>query len=96
MSPEVNALTEILEQIRNELTNQISLAKNPDQKIDTGKLFLQSNILNELILASHISEENKLSLQKFSSTLVQDDATVKNLRYEKQDLERVLSNLITV
>lgn len=96
MALEFNALTEILNQIGSELTNQISLAKNLEQKIDTRKLSRQSNILNSKILESKISEENKLSLQKFSLTLIQDNTTVRNLRYEKQDLERVLSNLINI
>ena len=93
MSLEFKSLTEILDQIGSELTNQISLAKNMDQTIDTRKLSQQSNILNSRIRASKLSEEDKLMLQKFSSTLVQDNTTVRNLRYEKQDLERVISNL---
>ena len=93
MSLELKSLTEILDQIGSELTNQISLAKNMVQTIDTRKLFQQSNILNSRIRASKLSEEDKLMLQKFSSTLVQDNTTVRNLRYEKQDLERVISNL---
>jgi len=93
MSLEFRSLTEILDQIGSELTNQISLAKNMDQTIDTRKLSQQSNILNSRIRASKLSEEDKLMLQKFSSTLVQDNTTVRNLRYEKQDLERVISNL---
>lgn len=93
MSLEFKSLTEILDQIGSELTNQISLAKNMDQAIDTRKLSQQSNILNSRILTSKLSEETKLMLQKFSSTLVQDNTTVRNLRYEKQDLERVISNL---
>ena len=90
---ELNKLNEILNEIGNELANQISLAKNTDEKIDTKKLAQQSNILNSIILTSNITEENKSMLQKFSSTLSEDNATVKSLRYEKQDLERVLSNL---
>jgi hypothetical protein len=58
-----NALIELLNEINNELTNQISLVKNADAKIDTRKLFQLSN------------------------------STAKSLRYEKQDLERVISNL---
>jgi len=85
--------TEILTQIKNELTNQISLAKNIDEKINTQKLVQQSSILNELIMSSKISKEEKLMLQKFSSSLVQGNPTVRGLRYEKQDLERVVSNL---
>ncbi|MDH3277219.1 MAG: hypothetical protein OEL77_02535 [Nitrosopumilus sp.] len=86
-------LTEILIQIRNELTNQISLAKNKDNKINSKKLVQQSDILNEKIVSSKISEEDKLMLQKFSSSLVQGNSTARSLRYEKQDLERVISNL---
>lgn len=96
MSIEFNALIEILGQIGDELTNQISLTKTSEQKIDTRKLSLQSNILNSIILSSKISKENKLSLQKFSLTLVQDNTTLRNLRYEKQDLERVLANLTDI
>ena len=87
-----NALTELLNEINNELTNQISLVKNADAKIDTRKLFQLSKTLNDIILTSEITPENKSMLQKFSLTL-QDSSTVKNLRYEKQDLERVISNL---
>jgi hypothetical protein len=93
MSLEFNALTEILNKIGNELTNQISLAKNIDHKIDTRKLSWQSNVLNNRILESKIPKEDKSSLQKFSASLVQDNTSIKSLRYEKQDLERVLSNL---
>ena len=75
------------------MTNQISLAKNIDEKINTQKLVQQSSILNDLIISSKISEEDKLMLQKFSSSLVQGNPTVRGLRYEKQDLERVVSNL---
>lgn len=85
--------TEILTQIKNELANQISLAKNMDEKINTQKLVQQSSILNDQIMSSKISKEDKLMLQKFSSSLVQGNPTVKGLRYEKQDLERVVSNL---
>jgi len=69
------------------------LAKNVDVKIDTRKLAQQSNTLKGAIMASEISDEDKLMLRKFSTTLIQGNATVKSLRYEKQDLERVLSNL---
>ena len=89
----MNLLTKILGQIGNELTNQISLAKNMDEKINTQKLFQQSNLLNKQIISSNISNEEKLMLQKFSSTLIQKNSTARELRYEKQDLERVLSNL---
>ena len=88
----MNLLTKILDQIGNELTKQISLSKNKDEKISTEKLFQQSDILNNQIISSNISKEDKLMLQKFSSTLVQGNTT-RGLRYEKQDLERVLSNL---
>ena len=84
----LNPLTEILDKIGSELTTQISLAKN----IDVKTLSQQSKILNGIILTSEISKENKSMLQKFSLTL-QEGMTVKSLRYEKQDLERVISNL---
>ena len=87
-----NALSELLNEINNELANQISLANNTDKKIDTRKLVQLSNALNGVILTSGLSDENKSMLQKFSLTL-QDSSTVKSLRYEKQDLERVLSNI---
>ena len=90
-----NSITKILNEIGNELANQISFANNTDKKIDSRKLVQQSNTLNDAIIVSEISDENKLMLQKFSLTLIQDDVTVKSLRYEKQDLERVLSNIIT-
>jgi len=93
MSLVSNPLTKILNEIENELTTQISLAKNVDVKIDTRKLAQQSNTLKGAIMASEISDEDKLMLRKFSTTLIQGNATVKSLRYEKQDLERVLSNL---
>lgn len=92
MSSVLNPLTEILNEIKNELANKISLAKNADTKIDARKLALQSNTLNDIILTSNLSDANKMMLQKFSLSL-QDSSTVKSLRYEKQDLERVLSNL---
>ena len=85
-------LTKLLNDINNELTNQISLGKNIDVKIDTKKLFQQSNSLNDVLHTSEITQENKSMLQKFSLTL-QDSSSIKSLRYEKQDLERVLSNL---
>jgi len=87
-----NALTELLNEINNEMTNQISLPKNIDAKIDTRKLVEQSKALNDILRTSEITQENKSMLQKFSLTL-QEGSTVKSLRYEKQDLERVLSNL---
>ena len=86
-------LNSILNQIGTEITNQISLANNIDKKIDSRKLAHQSDTLNAAILTSELSDKDKLMLQKFSLTLVQDDSTIKSLRYEKQDLERVLSNL---
>ena len=93
MTHELNSLNLILNQIGNELTNQISLANNMYEKIDTKKLAQQSNTLNGVIMTSELSDENKSMLQKFSLTLVQDNTTLRNLRYEKQDLERVLANL---
>jgi hypothetical protein len=87
-----NALTELLNEIDDELANQISLANSMDKKIDTRKLVQLSNALNGIIRTSELSDENKSMLQKFSLTL-QDSSTVKSLRYEKQDLERVFSNL---
>ena len=96
MSLASNLITEILNEIGDELTNQISLTKNTDKKIDSRKLAQQSNTLNNAIMASKLSDENKSMLQKFSLTLVQDDVTIKSLRYEKQDLERVLSNIVNL
>ena len=96
MSLVSNSITEILNEIGNELANQISLANNADKKTDSRKLAQQSDTLNDAIMASELSDENKLMLQKFSLTLIQDDATVKSLRYEKQDLERVLSNIVNL
>ena len=87
-----NALAELLNEINDELANQISLANNMDKKIDARKLVQQSKTLNGVIRTSGLSDENKSMLQKFSLTL-QDSSTVKSLRYEKQDLERVLSNI---
>ncbi|QUC65068.1 hypothetical protein NsoK4_02005 [Nitrosopumilus sp. K4] len=91
-----NTLIKILDEINNELINQISLAKNTDTKIDARQLFHQSKTLNDIIMISELSNENKLMLQKFSTTLVQDNTTVKSLRYEKQDLERILSNITDI
>lgn len=93
MTNELNSLNLILNQIGDELVNQISLANNIDEKIDTKKLVQQSKTLNDVIISSELSDENKSMLQTFSYTLVQGNATVKGLRYEKQDLVRVLSNL---
>jgi len=95
MSVVSNPLAEILNEIKNELAHQISLAKNADTRIDARKLAYQSQTLNDAIMASEISDENKMMLKKFSFTL-QDSSTVKSLRYEKQDLERVLSNLNSI
>ena len=50
-----NALIELLNEINDELTNQISLVKNADAKIDTRKLFQLSNTLNDLILTSEVA-----------------------------------------
>ncbi len=96
MSITSNSITEILNEIGTELANQISLANNTDKKIDSRKLAQQSDALNDAITESELSDEDKLMLQKFSLTLIQDDATVKSLRYEKQDLERVLSNIVNL
>jgi hypothetical protein len=85
------SLSTILDKIRNELTSKISLAKNTD-KIDNTTLSQQSKTLNDIIFTSEISKENKSMLHKFSLTL-QEGITVKSLRYEKQDLERIISNL---
>ena len=86
-------LNSILNEIGTEITNQISLANNIDEKIDSRKLAQQSDTLNDAIMTSELSDKDKSMLQKFSLTLIQDDSTIKSLRYEKQDLERVLSNL---
>ncbi|MFB5634958.1 MAG: hypothetical protein ACE5SV_08875 [Candidatus Nitrosomaritimum aestuariumsis] len=93
MSPEINELTGILMEIKTELENQISLANTINEKIDIKRLAQKAHELDRIISTSGLSDEEKLMLQKFSETLVQDNATVKSLRYEKQDLERVLSNL---
>ena len=93
MSPEINELTGILMEIKTELENQISLANTINEKIDIKRLAQKAHELDRIISNSGLSDEEKLMLQKFSETLVQDNATVKSLRYEKQDLERVLSNL---
>jgi len=45
------------------------LAKNSDAKIDTRKLAHQSKTLNDAIMASEISDENKIMVKKFSLTL---------------------------
>jgi len=87
----LDAITMILNEIKNELTNLISLGENSD-KIDSKNLFNQTKSLNEIISTSEISEKDKLMLEKFTRTL-QEGITVKSFRYEKQDLERILSNL---
>jgi hypothetical protein len=87
----LNALNDILDKIRNELTSKISLAKNMD-KVDITILSQHSKTLNDVILTLEIPKEDKVMLNKFSLTL-QEGMTSKSLRYEKQDLERILSNL---
>jgi cell fate (sporulation/competence/biofilm development) regulator YlbF (YheA/YmcA/DUF963 family) len=91
MSTNLDAIIKILNEIRSELTNIISLWENSG-KIDSKNLFNQTKNLNEIIRTSEISEKDKSMLEKFAQTL-QEGITVKSLRYEKQDLERVLSNL---
>ncbi|MFB5620063.1 MAG: hypothetical protein ACE5RC_02880 [Nitrosopumilus sp.] len=93
MSLEINELTGILNEVRNELANQISLANSKNEKMDIKKLSQKAHELDRIIAVSRISDKDKLMLQKFSATLVQDNTTVKSLRYEKQDLERIFSNL---
>ena len=94
MSLASDSLIEILNDIGTELTSQISLANDPDKKTDAGKLARQSDVLNDAVASSKLSDADKSMLQKFSMTLVQGDATAKSLRYEKQDLERVISNIV--
>lgn len=91
MSTNLDAINKILNEIKSELTNLISLAKN-SERLDSKNLSNQTKILNEIIHTSEISEKDKSMLEKFALTL-QEGITVKSLRYEKQDLERVLSNL---
>lgn len=93
MSLEINELTGILNEIGEELASQISLANNKNEKIDIKRLAQKAHDLDRVIVTSRLSDEDKLMLQKFSVTLVQDNATIKSRRYEKQDLERVLANL---
>jgi hypothetical protein len=93
MSDNANSLQTILTDIKAELTNQISSGNNAEKNIDTVKLVQQSNILNEIIKNSNLSDKNKKMMQIFALTLIQENTTVRSLRYEKQDLERVLSNL---
>ena len=64
-----------------------------DEKINMKTISQKSHDLDKIITLSNLSDEDKLMLQKFSATLVQGNVTIKNLRYEKQDLERILSNL---
>ena len=59
---------DILQQPQNEYFKRIS------KKIDSKKLAQQSDTLNDAIRVSELSDKNKLMLQKFSLTLVQDDA----------------------
>jgi len=92
MSSDLNPVNEILNEISNELNNQITLGKNMDKKIEPNMLWKQSGILMDIISTSKISEESKIMLQKFAQTL-QEGMDAKSLRYEKQDLERILSNL---
>lgn len=92
MSDKVNSLQKILNEIKTELTNQIS-SSNAEKNIDTMKLVQQSKILNDVITESDLSDKNKKMMKAFALTLIQDNTTVKSLRYEKQDLERVMSNL---
>jgi len=68
----------------------MSLVKNT--VVDTRKLFHQAKAVSDIIQTSEITQENKSMLQKFVLTL-QDNSTVKSLRYAKQYLERLLSNL---
>lgn len=94
MTNELDSLNSILHEIGNELASLISrTANNANEKINIKKLAQNARKLDDVIPASGLSEGDKTMLQKFSSTLVQDNATVNALRYEKQDLERVLSNI---
>lgn len=93
MSLDINELTGILNEVRSELANQISLTNSENEKIDIKKLSQKAHELDRIITASRISDKDKLMLQKFSATLLQDNTTVKSLRYLKQDLERIFSNL---
>ncbi|MCV0401387.1 MAG: hypothetical protein K5777_05355 [Nitrosopumilus sp.] len=88
-----NSLSKILNEIGDELTSQISLVKNTDTKIDTKKLLQQSKILDDLTFTPEVIKENKSMLRKFALTL-QDSSTPKNLRYEKQDLERIMEVIV--
>jgi len=64
-----------------------------DKKINIKTISQKSHDLDKIITLSNLSDEDKLMLQKFSATLVQGNVTIKSLRYEKQDLEKILSNL---
>ena len=86
-------MSKILNEIGTELTRLISLYDSTDGKIDSRKIVHHSDILDGAILTSELPDKYKLILQKFSLTLIQNNTTVKSLRYEKQDLERVLSNI---
>ncbi|WP_297472129.1 hypothetical protein [Nitrosopumilus sp.] len=92
-STDESPVIKILHKIRDELANQISLAKNIDEKINIKTISQKSHELDRIIITSNLSDEDKLMLQKFSATLVKGDVTVKSLRYEKQDIARILSNL---
>ena len=94
MTHELNSVNPILNEIGHELASQISWADNHvNEKINIKKIAQKARELDEIVIISGLSDENKTMLQKFSSTLVQENSTVKSLRYEKQDLERVLSNI---
>ncbi|MGY5151665.1 MAG: hypothetical protein ACW9XA_05295 [Candidatus Nitrosopumilus sp. bin_6a] len=88
-----SSVIKILYEIRDELTDQISLVKNIDEKVNTKTISQKYHDLDGIITQSGLSNEDKLMLEKFSTTLVKGDVTVKSLRYKKQDLERILSNL---
>lgn len=97
MTNELNPLNSILHEIENELVSLISWTDNhANEKINIKKLAQNARELDDIVSTSVLSEGNKTMLQKFSSTLIQDNATMKNLRYEKQDLERILSNIADV
>ncbi|MCA9828397.1 MAG: hypothetical protein KC444_08455 [Nitrosopumilus sp.] len=85
-----DAITKILNEIRTDLTSLITLGKNTE-KTDS-KILNHADDLNEAVRASEISEKDKTMLERFAMTL-QEGTTVKSLRYERQDLERILANL---
>ncbi|PJC50251.1 MAG: hypothetical protein CO032_05550 [Nitrosopumilales archaeon CG_4_9_14_0_2_um_filter_34_16] len=93
MSDKTNSLQTILIDIKTELTNQIASGNNDSKNIDNMKLVEQSKNLDGIVNNSDLSDKNKKMMHAFALTLIQDNTTVKSLRYEKQDLERVLSNL---